>query len=244
MRELLQTVLPAVLAALVAYQGGLTRTTRLRSMIRANVDLLGTPRPTIPAERHWRPTSASWSTCLSGASDGASSPSHGPACGSASTSPPPSSCWEAWAAWRWRQRGYGMWTRNRRHPGRSGPSSASTRPLGSAWPSSRFGPGDGRDGSIRPNQLSHWRGSPNHPGVPGGDRLFRHSGDVWIGGILLMLMDPLPPSARPVGLAASAALLVGSIGLFARWWRGSDLEEDEDDDQEPDLDGDRAPVPA
>lgn len=52
MRELLQTVLPAVLAALVAYQGGLTRTTRLRSMIRANVDLLGT----LPADHPSRAT--------------------------------------------------------------------------------------------------------------------------------------------------------------------------------------------
>jgi hypothetical protein len=36
----LQTVIPAALAFLVAYQGGLTRTSRLRSTIRANVELL------------------------------------------------------------------------------------------------------------------------------------------------------------------------------------------------------------
>jgi hypothetical protein len=47
-----QTVIPAVLAALVAYQGGLTRTTRLRGMIRANVDLLGT----LPADHPSRAT--------------------------------------------------------------------------------------------------------------------------------------------------------------------------------------------
>jgi hypothetical protein len=57
-----------------------------------------------------------------------------------------------------------------------------------------------------------------------------------------MLMDPLPFFARTAGLGASAALLVSSIVLFARWWRGGDLEED--DDQGPDLDGDQAAVSA
>jgi hypothetical protein len=47
-----QTVIPPALAALVAHQGGLTRTTRLRSMIRANVDLLGT----LPADHPNRAT--------------------------------------------------------------------------------------------------------------------------------------------------------------------------------------------
>jgi hypothetical protein len=36
-----QTVLPPVLTALVAYQGGLTRTTRLQRLINTNIDLLG-----------------------------------------------------------------------------------------------------------------------------------------------------------------------------------------------------------
>jgi hypothetical protein len=40
MGSLLQTVIPAALAFIVAYQGGLTRTSRLSSIIRANIDLL------------------------------------------------------------------------------------------------------------------------------------------------------------------------------------------------------------
>lgn len=40
MSSLLQTVIPAVLGFIVAYQGGLTRTSRLNSTIRSNVDLL------------------------------------------------------------------------------------------------------------------------------------------------------------------------------------------------------------
>jgi hypothetical protein len=40
MGNLLPTVIPAVLAFVVAYQGGLTRTSRLRSIIRANLELL------------------------------------------------------------------------------------------------------------------------------------------------------------------------------------------------------------
>jgi hypothetical protein len=40
MNGLMQTVIPAVLAFVVAYQGGLTRTSRLCSMIRNNADLL------------------------------------------------------------------------------------------------------------------------------------------------------------------------------------------------------------
>jgi hypothetical protein len=40
MNALLATVIPAVLTFLVGYQGGLTRTSRLRSMIGANLDLL------------------------------------------------------------------------------------------------------------------------------------------------------------------------------------------------------------
>jgi hypothetical protein len=41
MSSFLQTVIPAALAFVVAYQGGLTRTSRLRSIISANVELLG-----------------------------------------------------------------------------------------------------------------------------------------------------------------------------------------------------------
>jgi hypothetical protein len=41
MSSLLGVVIPAVLGFLAAYQGGLTRTGRLRSIIRANVELLG-----------------------------------------------------------------------------------------------------------------------------------------------------------------------------------------------------------
>jgi hypothetical protein len=40
MGNLLQTVIPATLAFVVAYQGGLTRTSRLGSIIRANIELL------------------------------------------------------------------------------------------------------------------------------------------------------------------------------------------------------------
>jgi hypothetical protein len=40
MNSLMQAVIPAVLAFVVAYQGGLTRTSRLSSMIRNNADLL------------------------------------------------------------------------------------------------------------------------------------------------------------------------------------------------------------
>jgi hypothetical protein len=40
MNALLATVIPAALTFLVGYQGGLTRTSRLRSMIGANLDLL------------------------------------------------------------------------------------------------------------------------------------------------------------------------------------------------------------
>jgi hypothetical protein len=41
MGNLMQAIIPAVLAFVVAYQGGLTRTSRLHSMIRNNLDLLG-----------------------------------------------------------------------------------------------------------------------------------------------------------------------------------------------------------
>jgi hypothetical protein len=41
MSNFLQVVIPAVLGFIAAYQGGLTRTSRLRSIIRANVELLG-----------------------------------------------------------------------------------------------------------------------------------------------------------------------------------------------------------
>jgi hypothetical protein len=65
-----------------------------------------------------------------------------------------------------------------------------------------------------------------------------------LGGIVLLLMDPLPHIPRTIGLSTFAAVLVGSIIWFARWWWGSDLEEDdEDDDQESDLKDDQAPVP-
>ena len=59
------------------------------------------------------------------------------------------------------------------------------------------------------------------------------------GGVILMLMDPLPSFGRFAGLIASAVLLVGSIGGFVRWWWGGDDE----DDSEPDLD-DQVTVPA
>jgi hypothetical protein len=52
MGSLLQTVIPAALAFLVAYQGGVTRTSRLRSIIRANVELLGS----LPADHPSRTT--------------------------------------------------------------------------------------------------------------------------------------------------------------------------------------------
>jgi hypothetical protein len=52
MSNLLQTVIPAVLAFVVAYQGGLTRTSRLRSIIRANVQLLDS----LPADHPSRAT--------------------------------------------------------------------------------------------------------------------------------------------------------------------------------------------
>jgi len=40
MGNLLQAVIPAALTFVVAYQGGLTRTSRLRSIIRANLELV------------------------------------------------------------------------------------------------------------------------------------------------------------------------------------------------------------
>jgi hypothetical protein len=52
MNTLLATVIPAVLTFLVGYQGGLTRTSRLRSMIGANLDLLDR----LPAEHPNRVT--------------------------------------------------------------------------------------------------------------------------------------------------------------------------------------------
>ena len=54
-----RTVLPPVLTALVAYQGGLTRTTRLQRLINTNIDLLGSLRPATRTGRPWRPTTGS-----------------------------------------------------------------------------------------------------------------------------------------------------------------------------------------
>jgi hypothetical protein len=52
MRDLLQTVIPALLTAVVAGRIAITRTGRLRSTIRANVELLGT----LPADHPSRAT--------------------------------------------------------------------------------------------------------------------------------------------------------------------------------------------
>jgi hypothetical protein len=62
MSKFLQTVIPAALTALVAGQAAITRTIRLRRLIRANVDLLGTLPADHPSRATLEPTSASWST--------------------------------------------------------------------------------------------------------------------------------------------------------------------------------------
>jgi hypothetical protein len=89
MSKFLQTVIPAALTALVAGQAAITRTIRLRRLIRANVDLLGTLPADHPSRATLEPTSASWSTYWSGDNAGGSRPSRRPGCCSASTSPSP-----------------------------------------------------------------------------------------------------------------------------------------------------------
>jgi hypothetical protein len=61
---------------------------------------------------------------------------------------------------------------------------------------------------------------------------------IGVGGIVLMLMDPLTPGARLAGFSASVVILLGStvstVALVARWWRERDLEDDEEPDQDDD----------
>jgi hypothetical protein len=50
MSGLLQAMIPAALGLLVAYRGAITRTGRLRHSIDANIELIGSFRPTTRAE--------------------------------------------------------------------------------------------------------------------------------------------------------------------------------------------------
>ena len=50
MTNLLQTVIPAAVTFLVGYQGALTRTSRLRKSIRADMDMLALSRRATRAE--------------------------------------------------------------------------------------------------------------------------------------------------------------------------------------------------
>jgi branched-subunit amino acid transport protein len=74
MREFLQTVIPALLTALVAGRVVVTRTGRLRRTIQANVELLDALPADHPAERTSRATSRTWSTRSSCENKGSSTP--------------------------------------------------------------------------------------------------------------------------------------------------------------------------
>jgi hypothetical protein len=239
----LQTVIPAALAALVAYQGGLTRTTRLRAMIRANVDLLGTlpadhpNRATLEAHigelvdvlvrrqrRRFEPftragvsfgANATAALMLLGAMGGLTLEQIG-VLHAASEPMPPEDQW----------RFIGFYTavglclaffafRAWRRGQREHP--AQPQPIQDGLVTARIGP---------------WIGACASFAVFG------------LAGITLMAMDPLPRSAR-MGLSGGFAVLVlTSVGLavagFVRWWRERDL----DDDLELDLDDDQATAPA
>jgi hypothetical protein len=243
MRDFLQTVLPPLLAALVAYQGGLTRTTRLRSMIRASVDLVGTLPADHPSRakleahigelvdvlirrqrRRFEPftrAGVSFGANLTAAllvlgMTGSLALEEIGVLHIASEPPPPRERWTF----------IGFYT-------------------AVALCLAFF--------AFRAWRRQRWE----HPA----QSLVQQSGPIaetraviaffatvamfGVGGIVLMLMDPLPSFARVAGLIVSSVLLVVSIGGFVRWWLGSDLEDDdEDSDSEPDPDDAQVTVPA
>jgi hypothetical protein len=237
MRDFLQTVLPPLLAALVAYQGGLTRTTRLRSMIRASADLVGTLPANHPSRakleahigelvdvlirrqrRRFEPFTRA------GVSFGANLTAALWLLGMTSSlaleeigvlhmpsgPPPPRERWTF----------IGFYT---------AVGLCLTFFAFRAW---------------RRQRWEHPTQSLDQPFAPVTGTwaviaFFATFAMFGAGGVVLMLMDPLPSLGRFAGLIASAVLLVGSIGGFVRWWWGGDDE----DDSEPDLD-DQVTVPA
>jgi hypothetical protein len=242
MRDFLQTVIPPILAALIAYQGGLTRTTRLRSMIRANFDLVGT----LPADHPSRaPLEAHIGELVdvlirrqrrrfepftrAGMSFGANLTAallllvmtaslaleEIGVLHMASEPPPPRERWTFIGFYTAVGLCFAVFAFR-------------------AWRRQRW---------EHPTQSLAQQFAP----ITETRQVIAFLATLamfGVGGIALMLMDPLPPSARFAGSIASAVLLVGSIGGFVRWWRGSDLENnDEDDDSEPDLDDDQVTAP-
>ena len=244
MRDLLQTVIPPILAALIAYQGGLTRTTRLRSMIRASVDLVGTLPADHPSraklEAHigelvdvlirrqrrrfepftragvWFGVNLTAALFLLGGMSGLALEEIG---GRPAASEPPPPPRERWAF-------IGFYTavglclaffafRAWRRQRREQPVDTLVRP------------------EYRPFDLvtKPWEAIIFCAGLP----------VLGLVGVFLMLMDPLTRSARSAGLAVFSVLMATSavalVAAFVRWWREGDLE---DDDEEPDRDDDQA----
>jgi hypothetical protein len=243
MRDFLQTVIPPILAALIAYQGGLTRTTRLRSMIRANVDLVGTLPADHPSraklEAHigelvdvlirrqrrrfepftragvWFGVNITAALFLLGGMSGLALEEIG-VLHAASEPPPPRERWTF----------IGFYTavglclaffafRAWRRQRREQPVDTLVRP------------------EYRQFELvtQPWEAIVFCAGLP----------VLGLVGVVLMLMDPLTRSARFAGLSVFSVLMVtfavALVAAFVRWRRESDLE---DDDEEPDPDDDQA----
>jgi hypothetical protein len=243
MRDLLQTVIPVVLTALIAGQVAITRTGRLRADIRTSVDLLGKlpaghpSRATLEANigelvdtlvrrqhRRFEPITRAgvWfganitAACfLLGGMGGLALEEIG-VWHAASEPPPPR---EKWAF-------IGFYTA-----------------VGLCFAFFAFGAWR-RGKREHPAQPQPTQDGPTTVGIGrwiGAHTIFAVIGLV---GTILMAMDPLPRPVRETGLVAFAALMLAAVGSavtgFVRWWRDPDL----DDDLEPDLDDDQATAPA